>query len=187
MVVRAIPSLPCDWFLKKSLSSSSTSCNRRIIVNLMYRFIPVNEGGHMQLKEIMTTDFHAIPHNATIQEAAKMMRKYDVGLLPVMENGRMIGTVTDRDIIVRAVSEGGDPGRIPVSKAMTASLVYTFEDAELSEAAHLMEDRHVRRLIVANRSRQPVGVVSLGDLARCAGNDSLAGEVLREVSKPASP
>jgi CBS domain-containing protein len=141
----------------------------------------------MQLKQIMTTDFHAIPHNATIQEAAKMMRKHNIGLLPVTEDGRMIGTVTDRDITVRAVSEGGDTGRIPVSKAMTASLVYTFEDTEAEEAARLMEDRHVRRLIVANRSRQPVGIVSLGDLARIAGNDSLAGEVLREVSKPASP
>ena len=138
----------------------------------------------MQLKEIMTTDYHTIPHNATIQEAAKMMRTYDIGLLPVMENGRMIGTVTDRDITVRAVADGGDTGRIPVSKAMTASLVYTFEDTDVSEAARLMEDRHVRRLIVANRARQPVGVVSLGDLARAGGDPTLAAEVLREVSKP---
>jgi len=141
----------------------------------------------MQLKDIMTTDFYAIPHNATLQEAAKMMRDHNIGLLPVTENGRMIGTVTDRDITVRGVADGGDTARIPVSKAMTASLVYTFEDAEADEAARLMEDRHVRRLIVANRSRQPVGIVSLGDLARIAGNDSLAGEVLREVSKPALP
>jgi predicted transcriptional regulator len=96
----------------------------------------------------------------------------------------MIGAVTDRDIIVRAVADGGDTGRIPVSKAMTASLVYTFEDADVSEAAQLMEDRHVRRLIVANRARQPVGVVSLGDLARNGDNDALAATVLREVSKP---
>ena len=138
----------------------------------------------MQLKEIMTTDYHVIPHNATVQEAAKMMRDYDVGLLPVTENGRMIGTVTDRDITVRAVANGGDTGRIPVSKAMTTSLVYTFEDTDVSEAAQLMEDRHVRRLIVANRARQPVGVVSLGDLARTRDNEVLAMEVLREVSRP---
>jgi CBS domain-containing protein len=138
----------------------------------------------MQLKEIMTADYHAIPHNATIQEAAKMMRTHDVGLLPVTENGRMIGAVTDRDIAVRAVADGGDTGRIPVSKAMTPSLVYTFEDTEVGEAARLMEDRQVRRLIVANRARQPVGVVSLGDLARADGNATLAAEVLREVSKP---
>ena len=141
----------------------------------------------MQLKEIMTTDYHVIPHNATVQEAAKMMRDYDVGLLPVTENGKMIGTVTDRDITVRAVADGGDTGRIPVSKAMTTSLVYTFEDTDVSEAAQLMEDRHVRRLIVANRARQPVGIVSLGDLARTRDNEVLAVEVLREVSRPESP
>jgi CBS domain-containing protein len=135
----------------------------------------------------MTTDFHAIPHNATIQEAAKMMRDHNIGLLPVTENGRMIGTVTDRDITVRGVADGGDTARIPVSKTMTANLVYTFEDTELDEAARLMEDRRVRRLVVANRSRQPVGIVSLGDLARAGSGDSLAGEVLREITKPASP
>ena len=139
----------------------------------------------MQLREIMTSDFHAIPHNATIQEAAKMMREYDIGMLPVTENGKMIGTVTDRDITVRAVAEGGDTEKIPVSKAMTSKLVYAFEDTDVSEAARLMEECQIRRLIVANQEEQPVGIVSLGDLAVRQGDEELSGEVLREVSKPA--
>lgn len=137
----------------------------------------------MQLREIMTGDYHAIPHNATIQEAAKMMRDYDIGMLPVTENGRMIGAITDRDIAVRAVAEGGDAGKVPVSKAMTSNVVYAFEDMDLGEAARLMEERRIRRLIVANQEEQPVGVVSLGDLAVRQADEGLSGEVLREVSR----
>lgn len=74
----------------------------------------------MQLREIMRTDYHVIPHTATIQEAAKMMRDHDVGLLPVTNNGKMIGTVTDRDVVVRVIANGGDTSMIPVSQAMTA-------------------------------------------------------------------
>lgn len=139
----------------------------------------------MQLRDIMTGDYHAIPHNATIQEAAKMMRDHDIGMLPVTENGKMIGAITDRDIAVRAVAQGGDAGKIPVSRAMTSNVVYAFEDTQVGEAARLMEERQVRRLIVANEAEQPVGVVSLGDLALRQGDEGLSGEVLREVSKPA--
>lgn len=139
----------------------------------------------MQLREIMTSDYHAIPHNATIQEAAKMMRDYDIGMLPVTENGKMIGAITDRDIAVRAVADGGDTEKIPVSKAMTSNVVYAFEDTEVGEAARLMEECQIRRLIVANQQDQPVGVVSLGDLAVRQDDEGLSGEVLREVSKPA--
>lgn len=139
----------------------------------------------MQLREIMTSDYHVIPHNATVQEAAKMMRDYDIGMLPVTENGKMIGAITDRDIAVRAVADGGDTGKIPVSKAMTSKLVYAFEDTDVSEAARLMEECRIRRLVVANQEEQPVGVVSLGDLAVRQGDQALSGEVLREVSRPA--
>lgn len=138
----------------------------------------------MRLREIMTSDYHTIPHNATIQEAARMMREYDIGMLPVMEDGKMIGALTDRDIAVRAVADGGDTERIPVSKAMTSNLIYAFEDTSVDEAARLMEEYRVRRLIVANRDQQPVGVVSLGDLAVRRGDGELSGEVLRQVSKP---
>ena len=137
----------------------------------------------MQLREIMTTDFHVIPYNATIQEAAKMMRDHDIGLLPVTENGKMIGAVTDRDVVVRVLPNGGDVSMIPVSQAMTAQVIYTYEDREVSEAARLMEQHQIRRLIVANHAQQPVGVVSLGDISRARGNEAgLASEVLCEVS-----
>lgn len=139
----------------------------------------------MQLREIMTSAPHAIPHSATVKEAAKMMRDHDVGMLPVMEDGKMIGAITDRDIVIHAVAEGGDPEDIPVSQAMTSNLISAYEDTDVEAAARLMEERQVRRLVVINAEQQLVGVVSLGDLALRRGDEGrLSGDVLADVSKP---
>lgn len=136
----------------------------------------------MQLREIMRTDYHVIPHTATIQEAAKMMRDHDVGLLPVTDNGKMIGTVTDRDVVVRVIANGGDTSMIPMSQAMTAQLIYTYEDKNVTEALRLMEENQVRRLIVVNQAQQVVGLVSLSDMTRTDNADEMVAEVLRELS-----
>lgn len=136
----------------------------------------------MQLREIMRTDYHVIPHTATIQEAAKMMRDHDVGLLPVTENDKMIGTVTDRDVVVRVIANGGDTSMIPVSQAMTARLIYTYEDRDVNEAIRLMEENQVRRLIIVNQAQQVVGLVSLSDITRTESADEMVAEVLRELA-----
>ncbi|MBI3545688.1 MAG: CBS domain-containing protein [Gammaproteobacteria bacterium] len=130
----------------------------------------------------MRTDYHVIPHTATIQEAAKMMRDHDVGLLPVTENDKMIGTVTDRDVVVRVIANGGDTSMIPVSQAMTARLIYTYEDRDVNEAIRLMEENQVRRLIIVNQAQQVVGLVSLSDITRTESADEMVAEVLRELA-----
>lgn len=135
------------------------------------------------LREVMTTQFHAIPANATIAEAAKMMNAHDIGMLPVTEDGRVLGAITDRDIVVRSVAEGHNPAETPVSIAMTPDVVYVSEDRDVNEAANVMEERQVRRLIVVDDEERPVGIASLGDLALQSGDTRLAGEVLTEVSK----
>jgi predicted transcriptional regulator len=135
------------------------------------------------LKEVMTTEFHAIPANATIQEAAKMMSAHDIGMVPVTEDGQVLGTLTDRDIVIRSVAAGHNAAETPVSIAMTPDVIYLAEDRDIGDAANVMQKRQVRRLIVVDAEKRPVGVASLGDLALQSQDVRLAGQVLTEVSK----
>jgi CBS domain-containing protein len=142
----------------------------------------------MLLKDIMTPNPQCIGPEATLQEAARMMRDLDVGPLPVCgENDRLAGMITDRDIAVRAVAEGKDPRTTLVREAMTEEIVYGFEDQEVDDAARVMEQKQIRRLVVLNRDKRLVGIVSLGNLAIETGARPMANEVLREVSEPAMP
>jgi CBS domain-containing protein len=115
------------------------------------------------------------------------MRQLDVGSLPVCENERLVGMLTDRDITVRCVSEGFDPRTDLVREVMTPQVVYCFEDQDVTEAAKLMKEKQIRRLAVLNRQKRLTGIVSLGDLAVEAGNEQLAGETLEGISEPSSP
>jgi len=142
----------------------------------------------MKLKDIMTAEPECIRPDATLQEAARRMRELDVGPLPVCgENDRLAGMITDRDITVRAVAEGKDPKSTTVGEAMTKDVIYCFEDQDVYEAARTMQERQIRRLIVLNRDKRLVGIVSLGDLAVETGDRQQAGEVLQDVSEPAIP
>jgi CBS domain-containing protein len=141
----------------------------------------------MQLKDIMTPNPACTRPNATLWEAARRMRDLDVGPLPVCgEDHRLAGMITDRDITVRAVAEGKDP-TTPVREAMTQEVIYCFQDQDVQEAAWMMQERQVRRLLVLNRDKQLVGIVSLGDLAVETGDRERAGAVLQDVSEPAMP
>ena len=142
----------------------------------------------MQLKDVMTPNPECIRPDATLQEAACKMRDLDVGPLPICgDDDRLAGMITDRDIAVRAVAEGKDPKTTPVREAMTEDVVFGFEDQEVADAARVMEQRQIRRLVVLNRDKRLVGIVSLGDLAVETGARPTAGEVLREVSEPSVP
>lgn len=141
----------------------------------------------MQLKDIMTPRVEVIAPEATLQEAAQKMQRFDIGPLPVCDGDRLVGMLTDRDITVRAVAEGHDPKTTTVREAMTPDLVYGFEDQDVQDATRLMEQYQIRRLPVLTRDKRLVGMVSLGDLAVSPGNQPLAGEVLEQVSEPAKP
>jgi CBS domain-containing protein len=95
--------------------------------------------------------------------------------------------LTDRDIIVRSVSEGHDPRADHVRDAMTPGVCYCYDDQDVTEAAKLMREKQIRRLPVLNRAKRLAGIVSLGDLAVETGNEQLAGEALEGISEPASP
>jgi CBS domain-containing protein len=142
----------------------------------------------MQTKDIMTANVECVRPNATLQEAARKMRDLDVGPLPVCgDDDRLAGIITDRDIAVRAVAEGKDPRTTAVREVMTEEIISCFEDQDVDDAARVMEQRQVRRLVVLNRDKRLVGIVSLGDLAVEAGARPTAGEVLREISEPSVP
>jgi CBS domain-containing protein len=142
----------------------------------------------MLLKELMTPNPECIPPDATLQEAARRMRDLDVGPLPVCgDDDRLAGMITDRDIAIRAVAEGKDPTTTTVREAMSEHIVYAFEDQDIEDAARLMEQKKIRRLVVLDRNKRLKGIVSLGDLAVESGDRARACEILHEVSDPSGP
>jgi len=138
----------------------------------------------MKVKELMTRDVEKIDADNYLKDAASMMRSMDVGALPVCENDKLVGIITDRDIAVRAVAEGLDPSQCTVRDAMTDEICWCYEDDDVETAARLMEERQVRRLPVFDRNNRAVGIVSLGDLATRSRNDRLSSEILERVSEP---
>jgi CBS domain-containing protein len=137
----------------------------------------------MKIRDVMTRSVELVNPDTSLQEAARKMRETDTGFLPVGENDRLVGTLTDRDITIRAVAEGRDPRSAKVRDAMSDELVYVFEDAETAEAADLMAQRQIRRLPVLNQDKRLVGVVSLGDLATRTPDDDVVGQTVQDVSK----
>ena len=141
----------------------------------------------MRVSEVMTQGVECIGPDATLQEAAAKMKSLDVGPLPVCDNDRLVGMVTDRDITVRATAEGDAPTDVRVRDVMTPEVIYCFEDDLVEDAARLMAAKQVRRLVVLNRDKRMVGIVSLGDLAVKTGDEQLAGSALEDISEPNRP
>jgi CBS domain-containing protein len=138
----------------------------------------------MKIKDILTKDPHVIRPDAMICEAAKMMKKVDIGMLPVCDGQHLVGSLTDRDLTIRAVAEGCDPLLTKVKDVMTPNVYWCYDDQDIEQAAQLMEEKQIRRLPIVNRQKRLVGIVSLGDLALRSNNDRLAEEVLECVSEP---
>jgi CBS domain-containing protein len=138
----------------------------------------------MKIKEIMTRQVEVIHPTDTLQTAAQKMKLYDIGFLPVYDGNELIGVVSDRDIILRALAEGLDPKVTVGREIVTSPVIYCYDDQSVDDAAHLMNDNQIRRLVVLSRdNKQMVGVISLGDLALNV-NDKVSGDVLQSISEP---
>src|SRR5213083_1123435 len=125
----------------------------------------MNRGGQaMKISGVMSRDVQLIKPHDTIRSAAALMKKIDAGLLPVTENDRLVGMITDRDIAIRGVAEGKGP-TAKVREVMTEEVKYCFDDEEIAEVARNMGDIQVRRLPVVNRDKRLVGILSLCDVA----------------------
>lgn len=139
----------------------------------------------MLVKEVMTAAAIVITPDSPVTEAAKIMRDDDVGFLPAGEDGKLLGTITDRDITVRGVATGADLQTVSVRQIMSPELVYCMADQDVGEAAALMADNQVRRLPVVSPERQLVGVLSLGDIATGTEHAGLSGATVEAVSREA--
>jgi len=130
----------------------------------------------------MTRDVRVANADETIRQAARLMASLDAGALPVGENDRLVGMITDRDIAIRGVAEGKSPDT-KVRDVMTAEVKYCFDDQDIGDVTRNMGDLQVRRLPVVNRDKRLVGILSLGDAAVTTG-DGAAGEALSSISQP---
>ena len=137
----------------------------------------------MIVSEAMTRDVRLVSPDQTIQEAAREMADFDFGALPVQENDRLVGMITDRDIAVRAVAQGLGP-TTPVRDIMSRDIKYCFEDQSVEEVTQNMGDLRMRRLPVVDRDKRLVGILSLGDLAMDEESQIEAGEALSRISRP---
>ena len=136
-----------------------------------------------KLTDLMSRDVKVVSPDMSIQEAANEMRQGDFGMLPVGENDRMIGAITDRDIAIRATAQGKD-GSTKVRDVMSEGIFWVFEDESVEAAAKTMSERQVRRLPVVDSNKRLVGIVALGDFAVESSEIKPAAEALSEISKP---
>ena len=136
----------------------------------------------MKVSKCMTRDVQLATPTQSIRDAARMMLELDAGALPVQQDDRLVGMITDRDIALRAVAAGKSP-ETPIREVMSREVLYCFDDQELKDIARNMGEVKVRRLPVLNRDKRLVGIVSLGDVAR---NDDATniGETVTRVSTP---
>lgn len=135
----------------------------------------------MNVREVMTPDVVVASPEDTLQHAAELMIDIDAGVLPVGENDRLVGMLTDRDITVRAVATGRVPNECKVREVMSPEIKYIYEDETVEDAARNMSELQIRRLPVLNRDKRLVGIVSIGDLA--LKKKSSGGEALQGVSR----
>ena len=137
-----------------------------------------------QLKELMTRDVKVVSPDMSIRDAAIMMRDGRFGMMPVEEGDRMIGTISDRDIVIRAVADGMDCSS-KVRDVMSNGVAWVYEDQSVEQAATIMSESQVRRLPVVNRDKRLVGIVALGDFAVESSEIEPAAQALAEISKSA--
>jgi CBS domain-containing protein len=135
----------------------------------------------MKVKEAMHAGVQWVEPKTPLTTIAKLMRDYDVGALPVGENDRLVGMITDRDIVCRAIAEGRDLAMTTARDVMSKGIVFCRTEEELDDAVRLMEKKKVRRLPVINKDKRMVGMLSLGDISS-TGSRQLCGEVLQAVS-----
>ena len=138
----------------------------------------------MNVSQCMSTDVKVCDPNTTLRDAARTMKDIDAGFLPIGENDRLIGMVTDRDLALRGLAEGKGPDT-SVRDVMSAEVLYCFEDEELEDVSRQMSDLKIRRMPVVNRDKRLVGVVSIGDIS-LSGSEGVecSGTALSGIAEP---
>ena len=138
---------------------------------------------HTMVEDVMATEVVTIGPEATLVEAAQLMRDANVGMLPIVEGGTLRGVVTDRDIVVRAIARGVEPVTTPVKNLDTEDVIFARPEWDVEEAMRLMAERQVGRLPVVDAERQVVGVVTLSSLLLRAGDQEKVLQTAEEVAR----
>ena len=137
----------------------------------------------MKLSEVMSRDVEIANPDDTLTEAALRMTEHEVGALPVCNGRKVLGMITDRDLVVRGLARSLDPETTQVQRCMSEGVQWCYEDEDVEAAARKMAEHQVRRLIVVDRDKNLVGMVALGDVAR-ASDDRVSGDTLESISEP---
>lgn len=137
----------------------------------------------MLVREVMSKNVKTVSPDQTLIDVAKQMRDGDFGVMPVCEGDKIVGMLTDRDIVVRAAADGADLSKTKVRDAMTDEVLTCMEDDDVNSVSQLMSDRQVRRIAVLGKNKRLLGILSIGDLAE--KNESLdeAGLALSKISE----
>lgn len=136
----------------------------------------------MIVRDLMTETVEATSKTASVAEAAQLMRRADIGFLPILDGMRFVGVLTDRDIAIRGVIPGRDPDTIAVEEIMTGDVQTVQQDADVNEAIRLMQEQQIQRLVVVGSDGHYAGIVTLGDLARALDDQKSLGETLESIS-----
>ena len=140
-----------------------------------------SENARRRCREIMTRNVKTVNRETTLSEVAALMRDGDMGAVPVVENGKLVGIVTDRDIVVRAIADGLEAS-VPVGEVMTAEVYSVSENDFVFEAIRLMGDRQVRRVPIVNEAGELVGIIAMADVALETEDEREIAETLEEIS-----
>ena len=136
------------------------------------------------IREIMTRNIRTVKHDTTVRDTAIQMAEGDVGMLPVMKGSKLLGVITVRDLTIRCLAQSLPPEKTAVSAIMSCDVIFCYAHEDLSQAIESFEQAQIRRLVILDRKKKLVGVLSIGDLAVDTSNRKLAGEVLERVSSP---
>jgi len=137
----------------------------------------------MKVREIMTTNVECVAPDAGVTDLASKMKTLDVGFIAICENDRLVGTVTDRDIVIRGIAGGKNISTLKARDVMTKEIHWCFEDEDVKEVAKKMSEKEVRRMLILNKDKRLVGVVSIGDIAKVEERES--GKALKNITDAA--
>jgi CBS domain-containing protein len=139
--------------------------------------------GSRQIRDVMTANPECVSEKDSIRDAARIMKDQDTGVVPVVDGKKVIGLITDRDIVVRGIAEGKNLETVRVNELMTKSVRSVREDAEIGEVLNLMSSAEIRRLPVVNSKDELVGIVSIGDIASNTNLDGKVGKAVEDISQ----
>jgi CBS domain-containing protein len=140
-------------------------------------------GGSRSARDVMTPNPATVSERDSIRDAARIMASEDTGVVPVVDGRKVVGMVTDRDIVVRFVAEGKDPANAKVNECMTKSVRSVKEDTPVADVLSMMSNAQIRRVPVVNNSNELVGIVSIGDISTETNQDGKVGRTIEQISQ----